>query len=74
MSKIILNGHEATTEELLVYLTEEDEVDVDTLGYAMTDSEAFDKALAKASEHGLSYSKLIGLYLAEAKSDLIING
>ena len=56
------------------FLMEKEIIDTDSLGYAMTDSAAFEMALLKMTEmnRAFTYSELVEIYLSMTDEDIHI--
>lgn len=61
-----------TTEEAVEFLTADDGMDFDTLGYYMNDDEAFSQVMTELNSRVFTANEFIKRYLELAKNDLII--
>lgn len=76
MANISVDGGKTfcTVNDLIEFLTFEDDIDFDTLGYCMdkNDTYAFEKVMMEWETTDFTLNQLIARYLELAKSDLII--
>lgn len=73
MKNVIINGKISTVDAAIEYLTIDGEIDLDTLGYCMTDQNAFNLALNDLSDRAFTPNELIARYLEIASENLIID-
>lgn len=74
MKNISIDGGKTfcKVEEAIEFLTFDDDIDLDTLGYYMNDKNAFDQLMKEWETVDFSINQLITRYLEIAESDLII--
>lgn len=72
MRKIIIDGNVHAVKNAIDLLTVDGEIDFDTLGYYMTDEEAFNQAFSEFIDRPVTVEEFISKYLEIADSDLVI--